>query len=260
MKLDGKVAMVTGSGQGAGREIALAYAKQGADIIVAECNVSTMEAVAREIRALGRKALAVATDVSLEEMVKHTVDEALRQFGQIDILVNNAGGPLKFHHRPVWEVTLDEWQAVMAVNLTGTFLCCRVIVPHMIRQNSGSIINVSSGTGMKGHKGYGAYSSAKVAVEALTQTMAMELAPYNVRVNTLRPGGMMATPIILERVDIDADAPATMLRPDIVCPLAVFLASDESAGITGQEINCREWNPKHGFGDTSQYLYSQVKK
>ncbi|MBI4295867.1 MAG: SDR family oxidoreductase [Chloroflexi bacterium] len=255
MKLDGKVAIVTGSGQGIGREIALAYAEQGADIIVAEHNVSTMEAVAREISALGRKVLAVTTDVTDEEMVKRMVDHTIREFGRIDILVNNAGGPLEFHLRPVWEVPLKEWQTVIAVNLTGTFLCSSVVIPQMIKQRSGIIINISSGQGRRGTKGYGAYSSAKFAVEGLTQVLAIELTPYNVRVNALRPGGVTATPIILRKTDI-ANSMPTLARPDIVRPLALFLASDDSAGITGQSIDCREWNPAHGFGDFSQYLYS----
>jgi NAD(P)-dependent dehydrogenase (short-subunit alcohol dehydrogenase family) len=123
----------------------------------------------------------------------------------------------------------------------------------MIKQHGGSIITLSSGMGRAGKAGFGAYSAAKFGIEGLTQVLAAELAPFNIRVNALQPGGIVAVRTILKEKDVD---PKICIRADIVRPMAVFLASDDSAGVTGQSLSCAEWNAEHGFGDRSQYLYS----
>lgn len=257
MKLKGKVAIVTGSGQGIGREIALAYAEEGADVVVAERNVSTMEAVAAEIKALGRKTMAVPVDVGVEEQVEKMVQRTLDEFGKIDILVSNAGGSFRTRDRLLREVALQDWYTVINANLTGCFLCSKAVSPQMIKQKSGSIVNVSSNHGKHGVARNGVYCAAKFGIEGLTQVLAMELGPFNIRANCLRPGGSTASPTILNRPIPD---PNSLARVDIVRPLAIFLASDDSIKTTGQSIDCREWNPKHGFGDLSQYLYPLPKK
>jgi NAD(P)-dependent dehydrogenase (short-subunit alcohol dehydrogenase family) len=264
MKLENKVAVITGGGRGIGREIAMAYAEEGADVTIAARTITEIEAVAEEIKALGGKALAVSTDVRLEEQVNHMVCRTLKEFGKIDILVNNAGGVFGTAMHPVWDITFQQWQTVLEVNLTGTFLCLRAVAPQMIRQKSGSIINVSTGVAQPGISavGFGAYAAAKCGVERLTKVLAAELATSNIRVNTLDPGGPVATRNVLDVVDVTTvklpEGP--VVRPNIVRPLAVFLASDDSVGITGESFNCKRWNLEHGFGDASQYWYSPARK
>ncbi len=257
MKLAGKVAIITGGGRGMGREIALAYAEEGADIAVTARTASEIEAVAKEVRALGRRAIAVPAEISNEDMVEQIVRCTLKALGKIDILANTAGGTLGYPNHPVWETDFKEWQEVIDANLTGAFLCARAVAPHMIKRKSGVIINVTSGMGKKGKATFGAYSAAKFGEEGLTEVLSQELTLYNVRVNALQPGGVTATRPILASMDLSH---IPVARPDIVRPLAIFLASDESAGITGQSINCRIWNQEHGFGDLSKYLYSPTKE
>lgn len=257
MRLKGKVAIVTGGGRGIGREIAMLYAEEGADVTVTARSRSEIEAVAEEIKALGRRALAIVTDVREESQVNEMVHHTLGEFGKIDILVNNAGGALGTVLCSVWDLSLQQWREVLDTNLTGTFLCCKAVLPQMIKQRGGIIINVSSAMGQRGRAGFGAYSAAKFGVEGLTQVLAAELAAYNIRVNSLCPGGRVATPSILKQPSIPN---VPLLRTDIVRPLVLFLASDDSTGRTGEHFDCKEWNQEHGFGDISQYLYQPPNK
>ena len=253
VKLKGKVAIVTGGGRGIGRQMALAYAEEGAAITLAARTAAEVEAVAGEIKALGGRALAVPTDVSVEAQVDNLVESTMSEFGRIDVMLANAGGTLGSRKRPVWELSLGQWQLVLDINLTGTFLCARAVAPIMIKQQCGSIITLSSGMGRAGKAGFGAYSAAKFGIEGLTQALAADLAPFGIRVNALQPGGVVAVRTILKEKDVDTKI---CIRDDIVRPLAVFLAGDDSAGVTGQSLSCAEWNAGHGFGDRSQYLYS----
>ncbi|MBI2854472.1 MAG: SDR family oxidoreductase [Chloroflexi bacterium] len=252
MKLDGKVAIVTGGGRGIGRTIALAYAREGAAVVLAARTVAEIDSVAGEIKALGRKPLPISTDVTKEDEVQRMAEQTIKTFGKVDVLVCDAGGTLGTRGKALWELDPKAFQAVLDVNITGAFLCARVVAPQMIKQGSGSIINITSAMGRQGKASFGAYSTAKFGEEGLTQVLAAELAPYNVRANALDPGGPIATGTALTNPKIDYSITA---RPDVVCPLAVYLASDESKGVTGKSLNCQEWNPAHGFGDLSQYLY-----
>ena len=239
MKLKDKVAIVAGAGRGLGREMALAFAEEGANLVLAARTQSEIEAVAQEVRALGRKALAVPTDVSVEGQVNQMVKKAVDEFGRIDILVNNAGGPFGTHGIPIRDLSLADWQRVLDINVTGIFLCSRAVLKYMMQQRSGAIINITSGHGKRGRGGRTAYCAAKFAQEGLTQAMAMELAPFNIRVNALKPGGQTATPAVFSEHP-DASS-AGMLPPQIIRQVAVYLASDDSAGVTGQSFDAKVW-------------------
>jgi NAD(P)-dependent dehydrogenase (short-subunit alcohol dehydrogenase family) len=264
MKLKGRVAIVTGGGRGIGREIAMAYAEEGADLTVVARTIAEVEQVAKEIEALGRRALAISTDVRREEQVDQMVKSTLEKFDKVDILVNNAGGVFGAVMIPVWNISLQQWQTTLGVNLKGTFLCIKAVVPHMIKQHSGSIINLSTYMAQPGERaaGFGAYAASKFGVEGLTAVLTEELAEHNIRVNTLRPGGPVATRNVLDSVDVTkVELPyGPVVRTDIVKHLALFLASDDSVGMTGESLECKKWNLEHGYGDASQYWYGPAKK
>lgn len=249
-KLKGKVAIVTGAAQGLGREFALAFAYEGAKIVLADIRVPQMELVAGEIKDLGSRALAVRTEVSSEEQVNNLVQKTLEELGKIDVLVNNAGigfqgdSPAR---GSIKDLSLRHWQAVLGVNLTGTFLCCKAVIKSMIARKEGSIINLS---GAKGQANLGAYCVSKSGIEELTQVLAAELKGFNIRVNALSPGGRVATPGRITGGDI----PPNTLRPEVIRAPAIYLASDDSIRITGQVINALEWNEKHGLGGASAFL------
>lgn len=265
-KLKDKVAIITGGGRGLGREIALAYAEEGADIVLAARTVTDIEAVAESICALGGKALVLPADVRQEAQVNQLVQRAMDEFGRIDILMNGAGGSFKTLYSKLWEQSLENWQLLMDINLTGVFLCLKAVAPHMIKRGHGSIVNISSWVGQFGSQaiGFAGYSIAKFGIEGLTQLAAAELEEYNVRVNALWPGGPVATSALLDVVPLTPERIGMLnklrrgpiVRPDIVRPLAIFLASDDSTGITGQSLECKWWNKENGFGDESKYYWS----
>lgn len=240
MKLKDRVAIVAGSGRGLGREIAFAFAEEGANLVLAARTQSEIEAVAKEVRTLGRKALAITTDVSVEEQVNRMVQKTMDELGRVDILVNNAGGPFGTMGTLVRDLSLPNWQHVLDINITGTFLCSRAVLNYMMKQRNGNIINITSNHGIRGRAGRAAYCAAKFAQEGLTQAMALELAPFNIRVNALRPGGQTATAtVVKQHPDVP---PEKMLQPKIIREVAVYLASDDSAGVSGQSFDAKTWH------------------
>ncbi|OGN95719.1 MAG: hypothetical protein A2Y89_04085, partial [Chloroflexi bacterium RBG_13_51_18] len=189
MQLEGRVAIVTGGGYGIGKAIALALAREGADVVVAARTESALKKTAQEIESMGRKSLVIITDLLLPEAPAEMVEKTLEKFGKIDILVNNSGeeGPIK----PVAEMDLKGWNDLLSVNLTGAMLCSRyVLEKSMVPRQSGVIINISSAAGRRGLATRSAYSSSKFAIIALTQSLASEVGRYGIRVNAIAPGAV----------------------------------------------------------------------
>ncbi len=243
-RLEGKVAIVTGSARGIGREIALCYAKEGAAIVVNDVLTKEMEATAEEIRGLGKKAIAVKADVSQKKEVQSLFEKTLEEYERIDILVNNAGIA---RHAPFLEITEEIWDRVLAVNLKGPFLCSQAVAPHMMRQKYGKIINISSSAGI-GSSNYGMaeYAPAKAGLIMLTKVCATELGPYGINVNAIAPGAIVTDITYSVRRGEELEKWIELRKSQAVlrrlgttqdmANLALFLASDESSFISGQVI------------------------
>ena len=244
-ELKDKIAIVTGGGGGIGTRIAREYARAGAHVAVASRNQERLNEVAAEITALGRESLAIATDVTVPEQVDNMVKQTVDKFGRLDILVNNAGGAL-FIKQPL-ELTPDEWNAGIALNLTSPFLCSIAAARVMIPQKSGKIINVSSMAGVKGSPNMLHYGAAKAGVINLTKSLAAEWAQYNINVNCIAPGliateGIRRWGVLPPDKDEDGTPVPPLLfppDPEHVAELAVFLASEASDHITGEFIPIR---------------------
>ena len=247
MKLDGKVAIVTGAARGLGWEIVQAFAHEGAKVVLCDLARSDVDQAAHGLDLTPQDILGVRADVTSERDVAALFQQALDKFNRIDVLVNNAGfawprgGPVNLE---LAETPLDVWLKVLDTNLNGTFLCSREALKIMRPQRGGAIINISSPQGKKGKLLRGPYSAAKFGVEGLTQVLALENESYNVRVNCLDPGGIVATEAIRK---IPGNRGVRMLSPEIVRPCAVYLASDESQGVTGKSIVATEWNQQRGI-------------
>jgi len=232
LRLAGKVAIVTGGGRGIGRAIALAFDSEGARVVVVSRTLPEIEDVARQIAASGREALAVRADVSNETDVADMVRQTLDRFGRVDILVNNAGVNLPY--RAVVDLTLDEWNRVLKVNLTGPFLCARAVLPKMIEQRTGKIINLSSMGARRGAAGRSPYRPAKAAIINFTECLAAEVKESGIDVNAICAGpvdtGMM------QQIRPGGAVPRLM-KPAEIAAVAVFLASEEASAITGAAID-----------------------
>ena len=238
-RLPGRVALVTCAARNLGREIALAFADAGADVALTARSGSELEKMAKEIRAKGRKALAIPMDVTDFSQVEQAVGRIVAEFGRIDILVNNAATR---SHKPVLELSEQEWRSVIDTNLTGAFFCCKAVGPVMIRQGGGRIINVSSRAGIRGRADISAYCASKGGLNQLTLALAMEWAPHNILVNAVAPGilltdrsykGATAIPAIpKERLDEIPLKRAAGLAE--IVPIVLYLAAEASSYTTGQ--------------------------
>lgn len=239
-RLAGRTALVTGAGKGLGRAIALGFAAAGADVVLMARTRSDLEAVAREVEALGRQALVAVADATDSRQVDAVVEQAVARFGRVDVLAHAAGGSLR---KPSVDVTDEEWDAVIAANLSSTFKVCRAVGRHMLAQGSGSIINLSSTAGVRGRAGNAPYSAAKAAVINLSRALAMEWAPKGVRVNVLAPGRFL-TPLTEAEMSVPEKYAAFVRqvplgrigKPEEIQDIAVWLASDASAYVTGSTI------------------------
>jgi len=241
--LDGKVALVTGSSQGIGAALALALAAAGASVVVSD--VADASETARQIKAKGGRAAATKADVTDNASLAALVDTAEMTFGPVNVLINNAGifGTLEL--KPFTQISEDEWDAVFRVNARGVFQATKAVIPSMKRAGGGSIINISSGTVLRGAPMFLHYVGSKGAVFAMTRSMATELAADNIRVNTMIPGftaseSVLKHPNMMEKIrphTLNARMIKRDMTPEDICGTAVFLASDASAFITGQAIN-----------------------
>ncbi len=240
LSLEGQVAIVTGGGTGIGRSIALEFAKAGADVVVASRRLPVLEEVGREVTALGKRSLAIQTDISRKADVDNLVQRVMDEFGVIDILVNNAGIVIR---APLLETTEDEWDKVIDTNLKGYYLGCHAVGKKMVERKKGNIINIASDQAVRGSPASSVYSIAKAGVVMLTRVLARELASYNIRVNAVAPGAVGGTEMSRgwsdpERLkEVAARIPlGRVAEPSDIASVALFLASDASRHITGDTI------------------------
>lgn len=239
LSLKGRVALVTGASKGLGRSIAIGLAEAGASVALLSRTRVDLEKVASEIRAIGEQALVVPADVTRPAQVATVVDEVVTRLGGLDILVHSAGGSLR---KPVLDLTDDEWDRVIASNLTSTFVMCRAVGRVMLKREGGSIINISSSAGLRGRPMNAPYSAAKAGVINLSRALAMEWA-RKVRVNVLAPGRFL-TPLTESEMN-DQEQYAAFVKqvplgrigqPDELKEIAVWLASDASSFMTGSVL------------------------
>jgi len=241
MKLKGKVALITGSSRGIGKEYAIGFAKEGADLIINGRNLEKAKPVAKEIESLGVRTMAIGADVSSFQEVNRMVEEAVNAFGKIDILVNNAGvNPFILEAEKIKE---EGWDQVLDVNLKGVFLCCQAVGKKMIQQGGGRIINISSTAGIIGEQGFLPYCVSKAGVMTLTRVLAYEWSRYNILVNAVAPGmiaGGMNAPVLNKEILVSGLTQQVPLkrfgRPEEIVNTVLFLASDESGYINGTTI------------------------
>ena len=240
-RLSGKVAIVTGGANGIGRAFAIGLAREGTRVAVADIADDAARQVASEIEASGGEALAVRVDVgsveSTEEMARRTLD----LFGRIDILVTCAAIYAKLERKPFLEISPEEWDLIMRVNLTGVQLACRAVLPAMKEQGSGAIVNMGSVNTFLAPEGRAHYSAAKAALENLTKTLAREMGPFGIRANALAPGLVRSSEQTVvpeeryERIAQERALRREMTPDDLIGPL-VFLCSDDAAMVTGHVL------------------------
>ena len=255
MRLEKKVAIITGGGKGIGKAIARTFAREGASVMIAGRTLSALEATCLEIDAIGGKASFVQTDVSVEDQVKRLVSETIQSFGHVDILVNNSGiaGPTA----RVADMDLTQWNETLAVDLTGSMLCAREVLRNMVPRRTGSIINIvseggRSGDGRSGYPLRAAYCSSKMGLIGLTESLAVENGEYGIRVNAISPGPVLGERIVnvlknriaetgktLDEMTAALSANNSLKRmatEEECASVALFLASDESSAVTGVTV------------------------
>jgi len=219
MKLKNRVAIVTGSGRGIGKAIALTFAREGADVVVVARTVSEIEEVVAEARTMGRRALAIPTDVVQKDQVQEMIQKTLNEFGTVDILVNNAGTAI---HNYLVDIREEDWDLTMAVNLKGVFLCSQAVFPIMMKKRYGHVINISSGAGKGAGRRYATYSASKFGLMGFTEAIAAEGRPHNIKVAAICPGPVATR---LRAGNHPNDVPEKLMQPQDIADAALFLVT-----------------------------------
>jgi NAD(P)-dependent dehydrogenase (short-subunit alcohol dehydrogenase family) len=241
-KFEGKVSVITGAGSGIGRATALAFAREGASVAVADILEQDSQETARMIMDLGGHALAITCDVARNDDVRRALDETVKTFGRLDFAFNNAG--IEYAFKPAAEITEEEWDRIIDIDLRGVFLCMKHEIPLMLKQGGGAIVNTSSGAGVKGFKGGAAYVAAKHGVVGLTKAAALDYAQSNIRINAVCPGiidtSMMqrftgGTPEGRQTV-IAQEPVGRMGTPDEIAAAVVWLCSDAASFVVGSAM------------------------
>lgn len=236
--LKNKVALVTGSGRNLGKAIALGLAEAGADVVVTSRTLVEVEKVSEDIIKMGKRSAAFKMDVTHFEQVQDVVNEIIKKFGRIDILVNNSAIR---HNKPVLELPVAEWREVIDTNLTGAFLCCKAVGPHMIKQRYGRIINIASRAGIRGRANASSYCASKGALIQLNKALALEWAPHNILVNAVAPGLIITDrtsempKVTFEKRTAGIPLHRAAQVAEIV-PCVVYLASEACTYMTGETI------------------------
>lgn len=238
----GRVAFITGASSGIGRAAALAFAREGADVVIADVLPEGAAQTARRVEELGRRALFVECDVSRDEQVRHAISRTLDTFGRLDCAFNDAGTEGK--QAPTADCTEENWDRVLGVNLKGVWLCMKYQIPLMLRQGSGAIVNCSSVAGLVGFPGIPAYVASKHGVVGLTKTAALEYAKQNIRINAVCPG-VIQTPMIdrfthgeaqIQKQLVEGEPVGRIGRPEEVAEAVLWLCSDAASFVTGQAM------------------------
>ena len=250
-ELQDRVAVVTGAGRGIGRVIAETLAREGAHVVLAARSVDKLEQTREIVESHGRVGLVVPTDLGDRDQVTALARAAHERFGAVDVLVNNSGvgGP----SAPLWEVDPDEWEATLAVNVTGTFLACRAFLPAMVERGAGNVVVVGSFSGKRPLLNRSAYTTSKMALVGMVRTLAVEAGRHGVRVNLVSPGAVQGERIewVIGRLQqaqgisyeqaratlVDDSPFKRLVQPEEVAQAVVFLASDRSSPVTGEDLN-----------------------
>lgn len=248
---EGSVAVVTGSGRGIGRVISTAFAREGSDLVLAARSEDELVGTAALVEELGRRALVVPTDITDAEQVAALGERALAEFGRVDTLIANSGigGPVA----PLWEIEPEDWDETIAVNVRGTYLCCKAFLPGMVERGGGSVVIIGSMTGKRPLPNRTPYSASKMALVGLARTLALDAGPHGIRVNVVSPGPVQGNRIrwVVENLaaakgiseeEAEAELVAAsplgrFVEPQDVASAAIYLASDEARSITGEDMN-----------------------
>lgn len=238
----GKVAFITGAGSGIGRATAIAFARAGAKVVAADLSDQANQQTARMIESFGGHALALRCDVMKAQDIKQALDKTIETFGRLDVAFNNAG--IEYKIQPLTEVTEEEWDRIIDIDLRGVFLCMKYQIPLMLKQGGGAIVNTSSGAGVKGFKGGAAYVAAKHGVVGLTKAAALDFAQSNIRINAVCPG--IIDTAMMDRFSggteegrkavISQEPIGRMGKPEEVAEAVLWLCSDASSFTTGHAL------------------------